>query len=1326
MENLSSIKSNRRVRAVRFGVSVGLATLLLAALRLMGANSAPTVASAPTGEGIGALSNGSVITIGVAQDLSTYPELGWPQANAVQLAISETNAAGGIDIGGVNYTLALVTEDDAADLTQAITAANALLDAGAVAVVGHTFSAISGPAQATYAAAGVPMVSASSTNPSVTEQGYTTTFRTISRDDAAAVLLATQFRKLLGLGQAAIVELSSLWAAYSTDAFSSTFTHLGGTITSRRSVSSTAEYTATLTAIQAENPDAIFYVDRDAGNAGLFSYVAHDLGMTEVIIGWDSPFDDESLLDTYAGVAGPAAEGDYAGMLYRRTEDMPGYEALNAAYQAAGFPNYGAEAGLVGAFAYDAAKIIIAAIDRADSTDPAAIRDEISATVDHEGVVGTYEGFDAQGDVIPQWSWLERYYNGQWLRAISVGLVVPDPTIEEGPFSWDSYQGLLRAESEMGVVGTVYTSTSSADWEPNLQQCADDGNDLCISVSFLMGVDTAKAAVANPNQNFAIVDYTYPDCWPGAEPGKDCGSDTELDNVRGLTFAADEAAYLAGALAGWMTESDVVGDIGGIDILPVVRYVEGYRNGAQCANPAVTVLITYTDTFVDPDVGAQAAQDMIAEGADVIFAAAGPTGEGAVLTATQSAVWGIGVDTDWYVSTFGNGTVAGSDKLLSSAMKRMDNAVFDTIADVVSGTFTSGTVLYDLAVDGVALAPFHETDPYVPQSVRDALQRVEQGIIDGTIDVSSRCPALQVSKMLVEPGDCLAAVSDTITFTVHITNTGPTTVTQVPLWDYYCPACLEVASWSMNPSGVDADLGVMHWADVLSPTLGGPGMLLPGETTAVTLDFYAVVSDTMYWKEAGWMDYAPKGMPDFDQKQDQWDNPAGSGAGWYMCGPVAAANSLWWFDSKFEPDPIPPPAINDGYPLVHSHNLSVWDDHYPRNVQPMVNMLAGLMGTTPVTGTNVHNLANGIEQYINDQGLTGQYSVTLIKAPGFQWVEEQVRRSQDIVLLLGLWQEVAPGYYLRSGGHYVTVAGIDSLNEWIAFSDPYGNHAELGGLGRVLPNQHDKLHPSPGPVSDTVHNDAKYASHDVYAHAPSPSPAGSWGPMDYALTCNEILDFEGQNEGDYPSFATCQPGLPIYTEVEYAVAVSPITPTLLCKPTDNFAVVSGAVDEHGFQVPETQGHAQVKVNQKPELGTVDPSSGSGTTGVTTYFTTTWVDANGRADLKQCYFHIGDSPSIVGNVTLMYNAVKNKLWMRTDDGAVWFGGHAPGSANTMENSQAIVHCSLTTAQGAGDTLAVKWAIEFKPGYEGDKKTGLKCKDRQKAKAKGKWKGTWTVE
>jgi basic membrane lipoprotein Med (substrate-binding protein (PBP1-ABC) superfamily) len=307
---------------------------------------------------------------------------------------------------------------------------------------------------------------------------------------------------------------------------------------------------------------------------------------------------------------------------------------------------------------------------------------------------------------------------------VKVGLVTDDGTLADKGYNWLSYQGLLRAENELDVEGAVYTSTSSADYGPNLQQCVDDGNSLCISVGFFTGQAISGTAAANPGTSFAIVDFLFED-YPS--------------NLRGMGFAPEGVGYLAGTLAGLMTESGVIGGVGGMRLSSVEGHLEPYRNGAQCATAGVTVLITYTGTFVDPDLGAVVAQDMMSAGADVIFTVGGPTGNGALLETTQSDNWGIGVDADQYVTLFNGGTVPGSDKVLSSAMKNLDNAVFDTISDVVDGAFTSGTVVYDLTTDGVGLAPFHEADPYVPQSVRDALSSVKQGIIDGSIDVSKGC-----------------------------------------------------------------------------------------------------------------------------------------------------------------------------------------------------------------------------------------------------------------------------------------------------------------------------------------------------------------------------------------------------------------------------------------------------------------------------------------------------------------------------------------------------------------------------------------------------------
>jgi hypothetical protein len=148
-------------------------------------------------------------------------------------------------------------------------------------------------------------------------------------------------------------------------------------------------------------------------------------------------------------------------------------------------------------------------------------------------------------------------------------------------------------------------------------------------------------------------------------------------------------------------------------------------------------------------------------------------------------------------------------------------------------------------------------------------------------------------------------------------------------------------------------------------------------------------------------------------------------------------------------------------------------------------------------------------------------------------------------------------------------------------------------------------------------------------------------------------------------------------------------------------------------------------NQPPTLGAITPSSGSGPAGITRYFNTTWRDPDGWEDLNECYFQIGASSSLVGNVTLLYDVQDNKLWMRSDDGSTWLGGYAPWSDNTIENRQAKVYCVLARAEGSGDTLSVRWAIKFKPDFRGVKKTGLKCTDLYNARAKGEWMGTWNV-
>jgi uncharacterized repeat protein (TIGR01451 family) len=298
---------------------------------------------------------------------------------------------------------------------------------------------------------------------------------------------------------------------------------------------------------------------------------------------------------------------------------------------------------------------------------------------------------------------------------------------------------------------------------------------------------------------------------------------------------------------------------------------------------------------------------------------------------------------------------------------------------------------------------------------------------------------------------------------------------------------------------------------------------------------------TFYWKPGPWEDYAPSGLPDFDQRQANWFTPTSAIS--THCGPVAMANSLWWFDSKFETlTGTMPPVISDTYRLITSYNRLQWDDHYFSNVVPLVDNLANnYFGTNQggILGTNVISMFYGTQRYLRDRGLWDDYAVTLVISPSFKWVADEVMRSEDVILLLGFWEDIDPGpgyYWVRVGGHFVTVAGVDPATNRIAFSDPATDNAEAGGQGRVLSGTLIPHQPIPGHGS-TIHNDAGNVSHDIYPAVTTNSPGGTWGPELYPW---EKLEANfGANP--HPEFPT-EPYLPgplIQIEVEFALAVSP-------------------------------------------------------------------------------------------------------------------------------------------------------------------------------------------
>jgi len=318
----------------------------------------------------------------------------------------------------------------------------------------------------------------------------------------------------------------------------------------------------------------------------------------------------------------------------------------------------------------------------------------------------------------------------------------------------------------------------------------------------------------------------------------------------------------------------------------------------------------------------------------------------------------------------------------------------------------------------------------------------------------------------------------------------------------------------------------------------GTGLFECGETE----DWNITIEEGFYWKPGNWTDYAPSGMPDFDQKQDNWFDPAGGA--WTYCGPVAVANSLWYFDSREETGGIPPPTISDSYGLVTAYGA--WDDHNVTNVEPLINDLASLMNTSISTGTDVFDMEHGIREYLNATGYNDSYYEVTVEMPDFYWIEEEVERCEDVILLLGFWTAyddyMPPNEWWRVGGHYVTCAGVNSAGMQLGISDPFLDNAEAGGPGRV-PVPHP-AHPGNG----TVHNDTQYVSHDIYDVNLSFTPGGMWALENYGFGNPAIVNFQGLNPNPnsmLPVGPYLGPQYPLHVEIEYAVAVSPIAGAVL-------------------------------------------------------------------------------------------------------------------------------------------------------------------------------------
>jgi basic membrane protein A len=295
-------------------------------------------------------------------------------------------------------------------------------------------------------------------------------------------------------------------------------------------------------------------------------------------------------------------------------------------------------------------------------------------------------------------------------RPIRVGLVTDINQLNDHGFNHLAYVGLLRAEKQLGVQGRVLESPSAADYIPNLSTLAQQGYDLVIGVGFDQADAIASVASKFPKTHFAIIDVDQQTL-----KGKP-------KNVLGLLFREQEAGYLVGYLAGLeakkMGGKNIVSTVGGEKQPPVDRYIAGFQAGAKAADPTVKTLNGYSQDWVDIAKCKELALNQIAQGSEVVFQVAGGCGLGALDAAREKHVWGIGVDADQgYLGP----------EVLTSALKRVDSAVYQTIQSVKAGTFKGGkNAVFGLDHDGVG---FGKVSPKVPRSTVAKLDRIEKAII---------------------------------------------------------------------------------------------------------------------------------------------------------------------------------------------------------------------------------------------------------------------------------------------------------------------------------------------------------------------------------------------------------------------------------------------------------------------------------------------------------------------------------------------------------------------------------------------------------------------
>ena len=296
-------------------------------------------------------------------------------------------------------------------------------------------------------------------------------------------------------------------------------------------------------------------------------------------------------------------------------------------------------------------------------------------------------------------------------ETLKVGIVLSIGGLGDKSFNDSAYRGLEQAKKDLGIEFKYVEPASPAEDEQFLREFAEAGYDLVVATGFLMKDATEKMAKEFPDVKFAIIDEVI-----------------ELPNVSSLVFSEDEGSFLVGALAAMMSETNTVGFVGGMEVPLIKKFQRGYEMGAKYVNPDIKVLGLFTsgpNPFNDPVRGKENALSLIKQGADVVYHAAGGTGVGVIDAAKDSGVFAIGVDSNQ--DNVAPGTV------LTSMVKNVDIAVYDTVKQILDNDFRAGVNRFGVAENGVGTTDFANTKDVIGKEKLNKLSEIKEKIINGEI-----------------------------------------------------------------------------------------------------------------------------------------------------------------------------------------------------------------------------------------------------------------------------------------------------------------------------------------------------------------------------------------------------------------------------------------------------------------------------------------------------------------------------------------------------------------------------------------------------------------